>query len=237
MAFLSHRTATALGLVVVLLAGAGIVISAVQRSDDDTGALAGTSATPAPPAPAPTPASGTPALPAPAEPAPADDAPAVDPAAPGSEADPAPAQPGVELPPPPEAEADEPDLPVSEPLPVLLPGPAPATDAETGAVVAGFPAFIEPAPESTVSSSMVTSEGDRVQAALTASSSETAEKVRAHFDAVFATHHLQPTPVPVVGGSTALAYTRGTESVTVTLTALAGGGTDYSVLANLDATG
>ena len=37
MAFLSHRTATALGLVVVLLAGAGIVISAVQRSDDDTG--------------------------------------------------------------------------------------------------------------------------------------------------------------------------------------------------------
>lgn len=237
MAFLSHRSALVLGTVLVLAAGTGIIFSAVQRSDDPQPGVAGAStpaetsvSTPAPDTDASAPPATDGARP------PAADLPP-DPAAPGAGGDQLPAETGLEIPPTAPEDAAEPALPVSDPLEALMPGPPPATDSETGAVVAGFPAFIEPAPRSTVDSSMVTSEGDRVQAALTASSADSADLVRTHFDTVFAGHNLQPTIAPAVGGSTALAYTRGSESVTVTLTPQAAGGCRYSVLANLDASG
>ncbi|WEO76916.1 hypothetical protein BJQ94_16400 [Cryobacterium sp. SO2] len=124
-------------------------------------------------------------------------------------------------------------MPPSESVAPLLPAPAPPTATAEGELVAGFPSFIKPAPDSRVSASMVTSEGANVQAAFTATSQKAPETVREYFDEIFGQVALQPAPAPAVGGSTAWVYTRGAESVTVTLTPSAAGGCGYSILATL----
>jgi hypothetical protein len=233
MAILTRRRGTMTGLALLAIAGAGIALAAGIGPQGDSSAGGGDVGASPPaaitaPAPAAPPAgeagagaSGQVSSPAetttrPVPPAP----PVVD---------------GEVMP----APADEPDvaLPESEPLPELLPGRAPATDAKRGAMVTGFPSFVTAAPGSTVATSMVASESGRVQAALTASSTSSSADVLAHFDAAFADRDLQAADAPAVGGSSARAYTRATESVTVTVTDRADGGCDYSVLAILDAAG
>ena len=139
---------------------------------------------------------------------------------------------GAEVLPPVESDPGVPALPPSDPIPPLLHAPAPDTATAEGALVDGFPSFLTPAPSSTVAASMVASEGANVQAAFSATSTNTVEAVQDYFDGIFAALALHPTQAPAVGGSTAWAYSRGAESVTVTLTPTARG-CDYSILATL----
>jgi hypothetical protein len=230
MAIPTRRRRVAAGIVLVVSVTAAIALAGVALS---SGALL--SSVEAGSAPR---AAGTVDSPTPGEnPGPEHATGARAPSVTGPSSDPSPAsEAGAEVLPPPEAAAED-GLPASEPLAELVPGPAPAAAAEQGGIVDGFPDFIRVAPQTRVTTSMVTSENGRVQAALTASGTAKPSDVQAHFDEVFATNDLHAVAAPAVGGSTATAYVRGPETVTLTVTARTDGGSDYSVLAILDAAG
>ncbi|MET0956011.1 MAG: hypothetical protein ABWY68_08665 [Cryobacterium sp.] len=229
----TRRRGLIVGLILLGAAAVGIALAAIgpfggQGSSDRSATTAAVTDVPEPDAPGASELPTVPIDPATAPPATGPDA--VSPAEPPS--DPLVANPGagVEVLPPVESNPDEPALPPSDPLPPLLKAPAPETATAEGALVAGFPAFITPAPQSTVAASMVASEGANVQAAFSATSRQAAEDVRAYFDKIFGALTLHPSVAPAVGGSSAWVYSRGAESVTVTLTPTASG-CNYSILA------
>ncbi|MGY4858305.1 hypothetical protein [Cryobacterium sp. AP23] len=145
-----------------------------------------------------------------------------------------PLEPATEIPP---AEADvaepEPNLPPSTPIPSLLTGPLPDSATAENKVVDGFPAGIPVATRSTVSTSDVTVDNERVRASLTATTPTAGIDVLAQYDAAFSTYGFYSADTPAVGGSTAREYNRGAESVTVTVTPSDSGGSGYSILALL----
>lgn len=119
---------------------------------------------------------------------------------------------------PPEPDTS-PALPPSTPLPVLVTTPLPATASATGKIVHGFPSHLIPtAPQSTVVSSSVASEGSHLQAALTAKSTMSADDVVAYYRTAFAKYGLLDSAAPAGQDSSALNFTRGTSSVTLTVT-------------------
>jgi len=124
-------------------------------------------------------------------------------------------------------------LPVSPALRSLISGPAPATATAEGALVDGFPDGIPIATRSSVATSDVSVEKQRVRASLTATTPEAGAAVLAEYDTAFAAFGFTPSDTPAGGGSTARAYGRGAESVTVTVTPTATGGSGYTVLALL----
>lgn len=111
----------------------------------------------------------------------------------------------------------------------LISAPVPTTASALGKLVAGFPsAVISQAPESTVMFSSVASEGDRVQVGLVGMSTRAPSDVLAHYNTTLAKLGLVGGSVPAVDNSTATAFTRGPNVVTVTVTSV-GGGSRYTV--------
>ncbi|TFC07176.1 hypothetical protein E3O42_00060 [Cryobacterium adonitolivorans] len=139
-----------------------------------------------------------------------------------------------------EARGTEPDAPVdtppgSTPLPALVTLPLPDTSSAVGSVVAGFPDRVLPAaPQSTIASSSVAAEGSRLQATLSAETSLTPLEVLDFYRTTLAEVGLVDAPVPAVDGSTALAFTRGLNTVTLTVTPIENG-SQYTVFGTFSA--
>ncbi|MEO6309302.1 MAG: hypothetical protein ABIO33_01280 [Leifsonia sp.] len=217
MRILNQRTVAFIvvgGALAALLIGGALVVGQQQtRSDVAEVSSAPTASTAAPGASSPEAASTSTAEPTPEASTPTPGAPS-----PGT-----PDQlPPAEVPPP--ATGDSLRLPSSTPLPDLITSPLPATASATGKIVHGFPTDLIPtAPHSTVVSSSVASEGPHLQAALTAKSTLSTTEVLAYYRTAFAPFGLLDSPAPAAGGSSALIFTRGTDSVTLTVTGVSGG--------------
>ncbi|QYF72825.1 hypothetical protein [Cryobacterium sp. PAMC25264] len=134
-----------------------------------------------------------------------------------------------------ESRATGPDAPAGTapqpaPLPALVTLPLPDTSSATGSVVAGFPDRVLPAaPQSSIASSSITTEGSRLQAALVAETPLTVGEVLDFYTSALTALGLVGAPVPAPDGSSALAFTRGVNSVTLTANPV-DGGSEYTVL-------
>lgn len=109
-------------------------------------------------------------------------------------------------------------LSLGVPLGPLFSGPMPKSASAAGSIVAGFPSTIPIAPTSKISNSSVSSSGDILQVTLTAKSAANAEDVISYFRSVFAKVQLPLNPLPSIGGSTAVSFSRGSDRVTLTVT-------------------
>lgn len=127
-------------------------------------------------------------------------------------------------------------LPPVEPVPQILPGPAPANADAEGKLAKDFPESVPVAPKSTVVTSSLSSEGARVQATLTAHSELSETALLNYYRAEFAKFGLLDVPAPSAGGSTALQFTREDDSITLVATPAAAG-VEYVVFATLTARG
>ncbi len=102
--------------------------------------------------------------------------------------------------------------------------PLPDTSSAVGSIVAGFPTRVIPeAPHSSVATSSVAAEGSRLQAALTAQTTLSVVEVMDFYRTALAGFGLFDTPAPALDGSSALAFTRGDNTVTLTATTIDGG--------------
>lgn len=111
----------------------------------------------------------------------------------------------------------------------LISPPLPKTASRTGTLVTGFPSgVISLAPGSTVVFSSVAAEGDRLQVGLNAMSTIAPAEVLAHYSTALAGLGLVAASAPALDGSTAAAFIRGPNTVTVTVSS-AGGGSRYTV--------
>ena len=122
-------------------------------------------------------------------------------------------------------------LPASKPAVPLFGGPVPPSATATGSRVHGFPSVIPLAPQSVISTSSVASTGGVLQAALDAKSAVAPVDAIAFYRSALAKHGLLGDPLPAVGGSTALSFARGDDSITLTVTPAKGGGSHYTILA------
>ena len=126
-------------------------------------------------------------------------------------------------------------LPPSPAAGPLVSGPLPASATSTGALVVGFPSAIPLPSGNTIATSSVSSSGNQLQATLSATTTvDTAELVN-WFSLQFAKLRLPGSPVPAVGGSTAYAFARGDDSITLTVTPATAGGSHYTLLGNFAA--
>lgn len=120
-------------------------------------------------------------------------------------------------------------LPPSTPRKSLVVAPLPKTASARGKVVAGFPSAVIPlAQGSTVTFSSVASAKTRLQVGLDATSSLDANAVLNFYRTALGSVGLTATATPAVGGSVALAFVRGADTVTVTASPT-GGGSQYTV--------
>ncbi len=127
-----------------------------------------------------------------------------------------------------------PALPPSKGYPPLLTGPLPKDASATGALVRGYPAAIPVAGGARIRSSAVATSGTVLQATLVASSADSAADVLAFYRTELAKLGLAGDPLPAVGGSSAVSFARGGDTITVTATP-AGGGSRFSVYSVLNA--
>lgn len=163
---------------------------------------------------------------------------------PGSESAPAPA-PFVPAPTPvgprttTEVEASgggDPGQPAPKPLSPLLPGDTPADASALKKIVAGFPEIIPLAERSTVVASSVSSSDGRVQATLEATTTKSPAEITEYYRTVFATLSLAGTSTPSADGSSGTVFSRGGDSVTLTV-APHGDGTRYSLFGAITVAG
>lgn len=131
----------------------------------------------------------------------------------------------------PSQEAQKPyRLPSAEPPAPLITAPLPKAAAARGAIVQGFPTAVIPlVPGSSVTYSSVSPDRTRLGAGLDATSNLPPEEVLGYYRTALAPLGLVATSAPAVAGSLAVAFVRGTSTVTVTASAAAGGGSQYSI--------
>lgn len=128
-------------------------------------------------------------------------------------------------------------LPPSPPLPPLVTTPLPPTASAADALVDGFPVAVIPLnPDTAVQTSSVASAENRLQVTLTASTSATAEAVLEFYRVSLAAHNLVDSVAPAATGSTALLFSRGADTILLTVTPAESGGTTYSVFGAFTAT-
>jgi hypothetical protein len=121
-------------------------------------------------------------------------------------------------------------LPPSPPLTPLVTSPLPPTASATNALVKGFPTeVISLNPDTTVQSSSVASAENRLQVTLAATTTSTSESVLEHYRVSLAEHKLVDSVAPAAAGSTALLFSRGVDTILLTVTPTESGGTTYSV--------
>ncbi|MES2094827.1 MAG: hypothetical protein V4531_13600 [Actinomycetota bacterium] len=121
-------------------------------------------------------------------------------------------------------------LPPSTAVGPLVSGPLPASATSTGALVAGFPSAIPLPAGNTITTSSVSSNGNRLQAALSAKTTIGSAELVDWYTAQFAKLSLPGSPAPAVGGSTAFAFALGDDSITLTVTSAKAGGSRYTLL-------
>ncbi len=127
-------------------------------------------------------------------------------------------------------------LPKSTPVPNPVSGPLPPTASAVGSVAKGYPNDVMPAaPKSSISATSVSSQGKRLQASLTATTTLAVIDILAFYRTTLAKYGMYDTAAPALDGSTALTFTRGGNSVTLTATPVAGGST-YVVYGTFAAT-
>jgi hypothetical protein len=121
--------------------------------------------------------------------------------------------------------ADPPgDAPTSLPLPPtdddpLVTRPLPKPGAAEGELVPGFPSDLLPTPDgAAVISSSVATEGDHMQAGVSATSTLTPDEVVAFYRAAYASLGLTDRQTNAIPGSTAYAFSRGDNTITLTVT-------------------
>lgn len=108
----------------------------------------------------------------------------------------------------------------------LVRKPLPPSGSAEGELVAGFPSDLLPiATDAAVSSSSVTTEGNRMQAGVEASSPRSATDIVAYYQAAYAGLGLSAREVAAVSGSTAYAFARGDNTITLTVVPAASGST------------
>jgi hypothetical protein len=120
-------------------------------------------------------------------------------------------------------------LPTSTPAGPLFSGPLPASATSTGALVAGFPSAIPLPKGNTISTSSVSSNGDRLQATLSAKTTIGSAELVDWYSAQFAKLSLPGSLAPATGGSTAFAFANGDDSITLTVTPSKSGGSRYTL--------
>lgn len=120
-------------------------------------------------------------------------------------------------------------LPPSPPLPGLVTLPLPETASATGALVTGFPAVIPLSPDAAVVSSSVASAENRLQVTLAATTPATSDSVLEFYRVTFAANNLVDSVAPAAAGSQALLFSRGADTILLTVTPGEAGGTTYSL--------
>ncbi|MGH3704554.1 MAG: hypothetical protein ACRDT9_08000 [Agromyces sp.] len=133
--------------------------------------------------------------------------------------------------PPVEPESGLPDPVIPAPF---VSSPLPPDAAASGALVDGFPTGIAVYGASEIVSSSVSSAGEHMQATLAARTDAGAQAVLDFYAEHFGSLGLTSTTVPAVGGSRALSFGYGGDSLVVTVTGVSAG-TDYTVFATLTA--
>lgn len=119
---------------------------------------------------------------------------------------------------PPTAKSSVPVLPRSKPLQPLFAGPVPKAAGVRGKLVSGFPANLPVVAESLIKTSSVSSSDGRMQVTLDATAPRAPQDIIAFFQSALGKYGLSPTSVPAVGGSTALAFSNASTSITLTVT-------------------
>ena len=128
-------------------------------------------------------------------------------------------------------------LPPSTVAPRLVSGALPTSASATGALAAGFPGKeLPPAPGSKITSSSVATQGSHLQLTLVAKAPQGVTDIVAFYRTALAKYGMYDTADPAVAGSTAVAFTRGADSVTVTATP-GSGGTSYVLYGAFSAAG
>ncbi|MFE6965619.1 hypothetical protein ACFVAJ_10910 [Agromyces sp. NPDC057679] len=123
-------------------------------------------------------------------------------------------------------------LPPPTAAPTLIPGPAPRDAAADGEMVDGFPDGLEPPPASTVEHSSLSTDDGRVQASLTASSTSGVDELLVHYRTALAAYGMAELPAEAASGTTAVAFTRGDDRVTLVITP-DGSGSSYELFGTL----
>ncbi|MFF1879663.1 hypothetical protein [Leifsonia sp. NPDC058230] len=120
-------------------------------------------------------------------------------------------------------------LPASKVLPELVSAPLPESASAVGALAKGYPAKALPAaPGSKIRNSSVASDKTHLQVTLTAKTDAEVTEVVAFYRTALANYGMYDTPSPALNGATAVSFSRGANSVTVTATP-GSGGTTYVV--------
>ena len=128
-------------------------------------------------------------------------------------------------------------LPPSPPLAPLVTTPLPPTNSAADSLVDGFPVAVIPLnPDTTVETSSVASAENRLQVTLTAITSSTPDAVLEFYRVALAANNLVDSVAPAATGSTALLFSRGADTILLTVTPTESGGTTYSVFAAFTAT-
>ncbi|WP_157157433.1 hypothetical protein [Diaminobutyricimonas sp. LJ205] len=116
--------------------------------------------------------------------------------------------------------------PPADDRPPLVQQPLPPSGSAQGELVAGFPSDLLPiATEDAVARSSVTTEGNHMQAGVEASSPRSATEVIAYYQATYATLGLAAREIEAVSGSTAYAFARGDNTITLTVVPATSGST------------
>jgi len=117
-------------------------------------------------------------------------------------------------------------LPPSKPRTALVSLPLPPAASSRGEIVDGYPLDVMPnVPDSSVEHSSVVTEGDRLQAALEARTTAGTADILAFYRQHFAPLGLLESPTTSAKRSSTLSFARGDDSVTLSVTAVAGGST------------
>jgi hypothetical protein len=112
-----------------------------------------------------------------------------------------------------------PDVLPLKPVKRLLTGTLPSSASARGALVKGFPAAVPLAVGSKVVSSSVSVSNKTLQAALDAETTSTPAQVVAYYEKLFAKAGLPATENSAAPDTRSLSFVRGTDSVTLTVTA------------------
>lgn len=197
----------------LVIAIGGFVLTQLTVSGSDTAAAPGRTTSPQTTNPAPAPTATT-APPSTATPDAGSQTPSADGKRYSSEVLP-PSSPGTTT-----------GLPASKPIPDPVSAPLPKTASATGSLAKGYPKDVLPvAPGSKVGASAVASQDTHLQVTLNAKSSSGVTDVVDFYRGVLARYGMYDVPAPALDGDTAVAFTRAGNSVTLTVSPIAGGTT------------